>query len=85
MKKYRRGIKNENNQVPYLIIKKASEGNIDAIDQILNHYKSYIRRLSTRKVIDEYGHIYYCVDEELQRRLEIRLITLTLKFDMKKK
>lgn len=53
--------KNANNQklVPFDVIKKASEGDILSINQILKHYEGYIARLSVRKMYDEYGGIHY--------------------------
>lgn len=84
MKKDRR-IKRKNDLVPFPVIREASEGNVEALNQVLEHYKSYIKTLSTKTVVDEYGQVYYCVDEELKRRLEIRLITATLKFKAEKR
>lgn len=83
MKKDRRCVKRKDNLVPFPIIMKAREGNVEALNQVLDHYKGYIKTLSTKTVVDEYGQVYYCVDEELKRRLEIRLITATLKFKLK--
>ena len=55
--------KKANNQklVPFDVIKKASEGDILSINQILKHYEGYIARLSVRKMYDEYVCIHYCV------------------------
>ena len=50
--------------------------NPEGIDKILYH----IKRLSTRKLYDEFGQLHYCVDETLRRRLETKLITKILKF-----
>lgn len=70
----------ETNLLPFHIIVAASEGNIAAINQVLEHYDGYIATLSTRKLIDEYGQPHYCVDETLRRRLETKLITKILDF-----
>ena len=40
----------------------------------------YIARLSMRELYDEYGNPHLCVDEELRRRLETKLITKLLTF-----
>lgn len=66
--------------VSFGIIKRASEGDIQAINEILKHYEGYIASLSTRKMYDEYGGTYYCVDETLRRRLETKLIKTILGF-----
>ena len=44
------------------------------------HYAGYIARLSMRELYDEYGNPHLCVDEELRRRLETKLITKLLTF-----
>lgn len=84
MKNDRRGVKRKDDLVPFPVMMKARDGNVEALNQILDHYKGYITKLATKIVVDEYGQVYYCVDEELKRRLEIRLITTTLKFKLKK-
>ncbi len=65
---------------PFEMIKAAAEGDIVAINSILDHYRGYITSLSVRKMYDEYGQVHYYVDETLRRRLETKLITVILKF-----
>ena len=67
---------------PVSAIIAASSGDTEAIYTILQHYDSYIVRLSTRPLIDSAGNTYYCVDEEMRNRLQIRLITRTLSFQI---
>lgn len=38
--------------------------------------------LSVRKMYDEYGNEYYCVDETLRSRLEAKLLKTVLGFKM---
>ena len=45
-------------------------------------YEGYIAALSTRKLYDECGNPHYCVDETLRRRLETKLITKILAFEV---
>lgn len=71
----------EENLLPFHIIKAASEGDVIAINTVLEHYKSYILSLSTRKMYDERGQIHFCIDETLRRRLETKLITKILDFE----
>lgn len=73
---------NESNLLPFHIIMAASEGDVVAINQVLTHYEGYIAVLSTRELIDEYGQPHYCVDETLRRRLETKLITKILQFEI---
>ena len=68
--------------LPFSIIQAAVSGNIMAIDTVLKHYEGYIISLSTRRLYDKNGHSFYCVDESLKRRLEIKLITKILEFEI---
>ena len=66
--------------LPYTTIRAASEGDPDAVSAVLQHYEGYIARLSTRRLFDENGNTYLCVDETMRRRLEIKLIAGILAF-----
>ncbi|MCC8162965.1 MAG: helix-turn-helix domain-containing protein [Lachnospiraceae bacterium] len=70
----------EDNLPSYHTICRASEGDPEAIQELLNHYRNYILKLSTRRLWDEYGQPYYGVDETLKNRLEMKLITVAVKF-----
>lgn len=66
--------------LPYAVIQKAAGGNVKAINAVLKHYEGYIAKLSMRELFDEYGNARLCIDEELRRRLETKLITKILTF-----
>lgn len=66
----------------FQVIKAASNGDIGAINAVLKHYEGYIAVLSTRKMYDENRQVHYCVDETLRRRLETKLITKILAFEI---
>lgn len=66
--------------LPYAVIQKAADGNVDAINAVLKHYEGYIAKLSMREPFDEYGNARLCIGEELRRRLETKLITKILTF-----
>lgn len=68
--------------MPFHTIKAATEGDVEAINAVLKHYEGYIASLSVRKLYDEYGQPHYCVDETLRRRLETKLITKILDFEI---
>ena len=72
--------KQQRRLLPIEVIRSASSGDVEAIQEVLKHYEGYIAKLATRKVYDEYGNAYYCVDEALRRRLETKLITKVLDF-----
>ena len=68
------------NLLPFPVIAAAASGSIDAINAVLKHYEGYIAVLSTRRGYDRNGIPSLCVDEELRRRLETKLITKILTF-----
>lgn len=68
------------NLLPFPVIAAAAGGSIDAINAVLKHYEGYIAVLSTRRGYDRSGIPFLCVDEELRRRLETKLITKILTF-----
>ena len=70
--------------LPYHVIETAASGNVDAINAVLKHYERYIAALATRTLYDENGVPHLCVDEELRRRLETKLITKILDFKVDK-
>lgn len=71
----------ENKEImAYSTILAAVTGDIDAIHAVIKKYEGYIACLSMRRLYDECGNSFSVVDEELCRRLEIKLITKILKF-----
>ena len=76
----------QNNQreklLPFPVIEAASNGDADAINQVLKHYEGYITTLSTRTLYDEYGNPHICVDEGIRRRLQTKLITAIINFQI---
>lgn len=56
------------------IITSAMEGDNDALIIIRNHYTGFIRALSTCQMKDSAGNYHYYVDEEMQLRLENKLL-----------
>lgn len=68
--------------LPYSTIESAASGDVDAINAVLTHFSRYINALATRTLYDENGAPFLCVDEEMKRRLETKLITKILDFDV---
>lgn len=68
--------------VPFQVIAAASKGDVEAVNQVLQHYEGYIISLSTRTLYDEYGNPHICVDENIRRRLQTKLIAAVLKFEL---
>lgn len=71
---------NERGLLPYPVILAATKGDPDAMRIVMQHYKSYIAYLSTRKIRDERGNTYYGVDEDLRERLQAKLMRAILNF-----
>lgn len=68
------------NLLPFPVILAASQGDTEAISQVLKHYEGYIITLSTRTLYDEHGSPHICVDEGIRRRLQTKLIAAVLNF-----
>ena len=66
--------------MPFPVIQRAADGDVEAISAVLKHYEGYIGKLSLRHLCDEHGYSRLGVDEELRRRLESKLITKILTF-----
>jgi hypothetical protein len=69
--------------VSFPIIVAATDGDIEAVNQIVKHYGGYIAKRSLRPMKDEYGNQHMVVDETLRCRIETRLITKILSFEIK--
>ena len=74
------GNSNRNTMLPFEVIVAATDGDVEAINMVLNHYQAYILLLSKRCLFDEFGNRYEYIDEEKKQMLEIQLITGILKF-----
>ena len=68
--------------LPISVIRAASHGEIEAMNQILKRYEKYINKLSTRMLYDKHGNQYLCVDEEIRNRLQTKLIETVLEFEI---
>ena len=63
-----------NNLISMPIIYEAMNGDELAISAIISHYRGYIRFLSRRSCRDALGFEHLYVDEDMQHRLESKLI-----------
>ena len=60
--------------VPLPVILAAANGDESALATVLSHYQGYIRFLAMRPMKDAYGNVFLCVDEDMRRRLETKLL-----------
>jgi len=67
--------------VNYEVIKKASHGDVNSINYIVEYYMPYIKTLSTIQYINEFDQLAYGVDEEAVGRLKTKLITKIISFN----
>ena len=63
-----------NRLIPLSIIYDAMNGDEVAISAVIAHYRGYIRSLSQRSCRDALGFEHLYVDEDMQLRLESKLI-----------
>ena len=66
--------------LPFYVIAAAVSGDNDAIADVVKHFSGYIAALSTRRLYDEYGNSYMCVDETLRSELTSKLVQGIHKF-----
>lgn len=69
-------------KIPFESIVKASDGDTESINQVVQHYGPYIGKLSLRSMKDEYGHTCMIPDETLRGRIQTSLIQAILSFDI---
>ena len=66
--------------LPYEVISAAVCGDPEAMAIVQEHYKGYITELATTVKYDCYGFRNTCLNENLRRRLESKLVTVTMRF-----
>ena len=72
--------------IPMSVIYEAMNGDDLAISAVIAHYRGYIRYLSRRPCRDALGFEHLYVDEDMQHRLETKLIyAVVTKFKILKK
>lgn len=69
-----------NNLLPFKIIVKSTKGDVESINEVLNHFSGYIAKMSVRKNYDNFGNARYVVDEDICKRIENKLVSKILLF-----
>lgn len=75
-------IRKHQNYIKYQTIEAAAKGDEKSINEVINHYSNYIKKLSIVKIIDGTGYERQGVDVYLSRILELHLVTAILKFNV---
>ena len=60
--------------VPYAVILAATEGNSDAMEEILTYYDGLIEFYSRRTLYDEFGNPHTAVDIDIKQRIQAKII-----------
>lgn len=67
-------------RINYETIMKALKGDFHAMNEILDHYRRYINKMSVFKYTDSGGNERYIVDQEMADTVEIHLMEAVIKF-----
>lgn len=65
-------------------IRKATEGDMEAMDQVVEYFKPRLDSYARRKMVDKDGNISVGVDESVRAVIELGLISAVLNFKNKK-
>lgn len=71
-----------NGRIKMQTIAKATNGDPESINLIIDFYANYIKYLSLKEMQDANGQIYFIVDNDVCRRLETKLIASILKYKL---
>ena len=70
--------------LPYETSVKATKGDWDALEALVKHYRSYIRKWSVRYRKGDDGRRHPYINDEIQHELAIELMLKVLIFDFEK-
>ncbi len=70
--------------IPFPVIVAAADGDTEAINRGIKHYRGFMAKRSLRPMKDEHGNQHMVVDETLRHRMETRLITKIFSFEIGK-
>ena len=69
-------------KLPFTVLKKAVEGNSDAIAHILKHYDGYLNSLSKRSIRTKNGKDCFVIDEDWKAQLQEKIIRAIPRFGL---
>lgn len=75
-------MKSKQEVLPFPTITLAVQGDVIAVNQVLEHFQQYIIKLSQKTLFDEMGNPYIYVEPEIKRILETKLIVAILNFEL---
>ncbi|HGV4089718.1 helix-turn-helix domain-containing protein [Enterococcus faecium] len=68
--------------IPFHLLADAKEGDVESINQVIEHFRPYMRKLSQKKTFDEYGNSRSQIDPEIEKQLETKLVLAILRFKL---
>ena len=69
-------------KVHFSTLQEAIGGDTIALNKIIKNYERYIIKLSIKRYLDAYGNVITCIDEDIKRQLETKLIIKILGFKL---
>ena len=74
---------NKSAYVTYPVLLAAKDGDMQAMESIINHYRGLICTLAMRTAYRADGTIYHFVDNDIRHRMESTLIEGILRFEIR--
>ena len=68
----------------FYLISNAVDGNVGAIEKLLEFYEPYISKCCLRPFYDEHGNVCIVVDMELKGRIREALLKMICEFEIDK-
>lgn len=56
--------------IPFHLLADAKEGDVESINQVIEHFRPYMRKRSQKKIFDEYGNSRSQIDSEIEKLSE---------------
>lgn len=75
-------MKVEQKVLPFTVIVLAIHGDVNAVNQVLNHFEKYINKLSQKTLFDEFGNPHIHIEDDIKRALETKLIIAITNFEL---
>ena len=68
--------------IPFHLLVDAQEGDVESINQVIEHFRPYMRKLSQKKTFDEYWNFRSQIDPEIEKQLKTKLILAISRFKL---
>lgn len=75
-------MKSNQKVLSFTVIILAVNGDVNAVNQVLQHFEHYINKLSQKTLFDELGNPYIHIEDDIKRLLETKLILAITRFEL---